>query len=344
MGELTKEEFSIIYKEKFMPLLKVLEEEQKQLMNKGKFFLIATILFFIAVFNPISLVLILAYPAVFIAIVIIFVIVLYMKGPLVKGENSSMKKDVVAKILALYGNMYFSDNKDIISVQEIKDMGLFPKFKTKEDDDIVIGIHNGCNFAIDECTMSHNQIASKNKSSTVSDFKGFIVKIQMKKNFSGKTVVGLKDEIKPFKGSEEVMLEDVKFCSNLMVYSTDQIEARYILTTAFMEKLNVLGNNFTKRYIEKYTTANNRENGILGALSNFCLSQYMSDPTATKVSAAFYGGYAYLFVPCFDDLFELYQYIGLDIPSEEQCYNVYKDIALILSIIDYLRLNSVTGL
>jgi hypothetical protein len=67
---------------------------------------------------------------------------------------------------------------------------------------------------------------------------GFFVIISMNKNFKGKTIV---KENKLFKNMsfyiERVHLEDPEFESKFDVYSTDQVEARYLLTTTFMERL-----------------------------------------------------------------------------------------------------------
>ncbi len=87
----------------------------------------------------------------------------------------------------------------------------------------------------------------------------------MNKNFNGQTIV-LKDRgmigsfltiqkngnwIKPeFFAFEKVKLEDPVFEKIFNVYSTDQIEARYLLTTAFMERLITLTEIFKNNPIE----------------------------------------------------------------------------------------------
>ena len=47
---------------------------------------------------------------------------------------------------------------------------------------------------------------------------------------------------------EEVVLEDAEFMSMYKIYSTNQIEARYVLTTAFIERFKNLKTTFKAKY------------------------------------------------------------------------------------------------
>ena len=64
-------------------------------------------------------------------------------------------------------------------------------------------------------------------------------------------------------GLQQVNLEDVKFEKEYNVYSNDQIEARYVLTTAFMERFKNIQLAFRASKIE----ASISEQGILLAIS-----------------------------------------------------------------------------
>ena len=89
-------------------------------------------------------------------------------------------------------------------------------------------------------------------------FNGVIAKISVNKKFSSKTI------IRPDKGSfgdwvsgrklpenqEVVRLEDPVFDKLFNVYSNDQIEARYLLTTTFMERLIEVEKAFGSQKIE----------------------------------------------------------------------------------------------
>lgn len=85
-------------------------------------------------------------------------------------------------------------------------------------------------------------------------FRGVIVEFAMNKNFEGHTIIldnsgdGRKVRVDKRK-FEEVKLEDVEFAKNYTVYSTNQIEARYLITTAFIDRLKNLKTKFKSKYI-----------------------------------------------------------------------------------------------
>ena len=66
------------------------------------------------------------------------------------------------------------------------------------------------------------------------------------KNFKGETIIKpIKEASKSaFAQKQEVYLEDPLFNKNFKIFADDQVEARYLLTTAFMERLL----NFQKKY------------------------------------------------------------------------------------------------
>jgi len=81
-------------------------------------------------------------------------------------------------------------------------------------------------------------------------FKGIIFCADFNKHFNGVTVVRPKDVSAAFgawisdkmpifssSGRDIVKLENIEFCEAFVTYSTDQVEARYILTPSMMERL-----------------------------------------------------------------------------------------------------------
>ena len=350
-ANITKEEFSKIYQESFVPNLKNLEQERLELMSKIKPFGIVTLIaviisvigFFIKNGYCMGIGYIVTFPCV------IYITLLYSK------IRKKLKKEVVSKILSIYGNLYFSESKDVISYKDIRSMGLFPSFTEKSDDDIVIGLYKGCNFVINECKLRHTERYGKN-STTVTDFSGLLIKIQINKNFSGKTIVGNKWHITKLNGFADVVLEDVEFMKSRKVYSTDQIEARYILTTSFMERLKMLGATFAYDRSTKQipsSTQGFQEQSLIQNLHSAAESIKNADFNIRSmaipylnygagVSAAFTDGYVYLFVPSREDFFEID--INTTLYDENKYYNIYVEIQSILSIIDYLKLNLKLGM
>lgn len=85
-------------------------------------------------------------------------------------------------------------------------------------------------------------------------FKGVVVEFDMNKNFEGHTFVlenaktanCIKFDRSKF---EEIKLEDVEFTKKYKAYSNDQVEARYVLTTGFMERFLNMKTAFKAKYI-----------------------------------------------------------------------------------------------
>ncbi len=356
MAEITREEFKKIYDEKFVPILENLELGRLENIKKCKKLipiaivglLIALPFFFTE--NPVHIII----GLVIFVVSQLITISLYMG--IKNAERKDLKNQIVSKILALYGNLFFSDNKDAVSFREIKDMGLYRRASKKTTDDVIIGVHKGCNLVISESRLTHQESrgSGENRSTeTVVDFNGLIVKIQMKKNFTGKTIVGIKGDIDKKWGFEKVELESIDFMKNREVYSTDQIEARYILTTAFMERLAALGKNFVKDYANNSAEAvgmnPDQVNQAIGQLQNIKAPAFIQGAIGNLlerevfgVSAGFVEGYAYLFIPSYENFFEVDTSKTLLDPT--QYYIIYKQLDSILSVIDHLNLDSKTGL
>jgi len=85
-------------------------------------------------------------------------------------------------------------------------------------------------------------------------FQGVIIEFDMNKNFEGHTFLvenaATKRAIKvDYSKFQEVKLEDIEFCKKYKVYSDNQIEARYVLTTGFMERFKNMKTAFKAKYI-----------------------------------------------------------------------------------------------
>ena len=90
--------------------------------------------------------------------------------------------------------------------------------------------------------------------SVQSKFRGLLIEFDMNKSFEGHTII-LERGITtrgigiPKEEFEEVNLEDTKFMSKYKIYSDSQIEARFILTPAVMERLNNLHSVYNAKYM-----------------------------------------------------------------------------------------------
>ena len=143
--------------------------------------------------------------------------------------------------------------------------------------------------------------------------QGVVVEFDMNKNFTGHTIIL---ENKKTRHSldfdtnkyEEVILEDSDFNKKFKVFSTDQVEARYLLTTGFMRRFKNIENTFNAKFIR----------------------------------ASFNDGQIFLGINANRDLFKM-----ADLTKDTDCNTftkLFDEIVSILELIDELKLNQKLGL
>lgn len=356
MSDLSRKEFDKIYHEKLEPMLKSLDIERIENDKKAK-------RSFLLLIPSLVICIPICYFCNFQTSIIIFLVLFFINILLYvnikEKERKKLKQLLLPEILKIYGNLYFSENKDSITHKDIYNMGLFRHSTSKSTDDVIIGIDRGCNFVISETKLTHTESQGSGKhrtTRTVTDFEGLIVKIQMKKSFTGKTVVGIKGHISKPAGCENVVLESVDFMRNREVYSTDQIEARYLLTTAFMERLTSLAENFQNdntgniaslqsQSDENYlNTSIKIEIPAVPAIISNTVKRGLENlyERVSGVSAGFVNGYVYLFIPTSQNFFEVSTNDTLLNPVKY--YSIYLQLKAILNIIEYLNLDKNMGL
>ncbi len=353
MSNITRKEFHEIYKNQFEPILKELEKMRKQCipssygLNKLGYILDSTqkvsnalifISFIIGILCQICGVDIIPVDSFLIWMFVLFIgtkfvlvtIFLIAIKFCINNHNNfeklgTLKSKIFPLILQLYGDLNVLDSKDAVTLSMIKDsFGMFKFSCQKIDNDIIGGNYKGIPFIINECEIKSTISKTKNDITiTYTDFAGLIIKIKMNKTFKGSTIVGTKNQISALPGFEKIELEDVKFMQNREIYSTDQIEARYLLTPVFMERLEYMESAFQK-------------NSYLKSLTKVMYSNSLEYRIKPVPSAVFHDDYVYLFLPTNLDFFEIpYDETLL---NEELYYNIYRQLQLILSLVGYFKL------
>lgn len=150
------------------------------------------------------------------------------------------------------------------------------------------------------------------KSAFNKSFRGVFVEIDMNKNFEGHTFVLEKDDYRnkaaaKLQGYEIVKLEDVGFEKQYAVYSQNQIEARYILTTAFMERIKAIKDT----YKAKYVRAAFKDNKIVVAI---------------------------------DTGRDMFKMAGAKDMTKETFLQLFNEVTSVLDLVETLKLNQRTGL
>lgn len=159
------------------------------------------------------------------------------------------KKDVKTFVLKeLFENIsdfnYKLVNQEIYCdvFYSLKHLNLFGIFDEMLLDDCLKYSKNSINFDIYDLSLS--SVASGYKTSLRQViFSGVLVVSNFSSEFSGRTIVLPKFETRSFPDVEKVLLEDLEFNKYFNVYSSNQVEARFLLTTAFMERLLIFARN-----------------------------------------------------------------------------------------------------
>ena len=158
------------------------------------------------------------------------------------------KKMVMDKILAFFGDFRYSAHS-ATRHEILHQSGLIGKFDNQYADDFFSGIYHGVKMQVSNEKLTFEIRTNKGRyEKTV--FNGVIIVLDMNKDFSGQTVVrsdwGMFNFLmsRPrcqidFKKQklDKVVLEDSRFEKYFETFSNNQVEARYVLTTAFMERI-----------------------------------------------------------------------------------------------------------
>lgn len=188
----------------------------------------------------------------------------------------------------------------------IKPSRIIQDYDSYSCDDVFEGQHHNVNFEIIETSCTKG---SGKNSRTV--FKGVVVKLDMNKNFTGHTIIRpaalLHQDIPRI--LKRTKLEDVKFEKRFNVFTDDEVEARYLITPSFMERLNEMKVAFK----------------------------------ANTVSCAFYEKSLLIALSTRKDLFSIGS-LFKRIDDPKQFFTMFEEILSIIKLIDHFKLNQKIGL
>ncbi len=228
-----------------------------------------------------------------------------------KSFEHKVKRLIMPTLMHAVPGFYWQETPPV-TAKDISDCMIFPFANaSKTFDDCFLGEYRKVKVAMSECQYSVN---SGNNSQTV--FQGIVIRFSMNKNFEGTTIIRPKesccsDNYKDLKKAKlsEVKLEDPEFAKKYVVYSTDQVEARYLITTSFMERFKKIENAFASEFA--YCSFKGK-------------SIYIAPHTGT-------------------DLFNLCSLVK-PIGNSEQFETLFYEFASILELVDYFKLDKKLGL
>lgn len=158
------------------------------------------------------------------------------------------KQEVIAEVL-----QSFCENAAFLPQHGIKESifrncNLFTSPDRYHTEDLIKGQVGKTEFCCAEVHAEEKRTTVDSKGRTsqywVDIFKGFLFIADFHKDFRGHTIVQRNRLFKLSFGSSRVKLENPDFEKTFDVYSTDQIEARYLLTPSMMERLLALEAQF----------------------------------------------------------------------------------------------------
>ena len=253
----------------------------------------------------------------------IAIIAIMIPSSIAACYGDEAKTILLPPLLRFFGDLKY-DLANEISADEFSTYEVMPAYSGQ-------AIKNHITGTLDNITLDLVQLSlwlggGKSKTSV---FEGIAVQLQLNKPFEGKTIVkthfwsrqhpakaGVNNEL------QVVKLEDVVFDRWFDVYSSDQVEARCVLTPTLMEQLMQLATLM-------HTWGDSPET-------------FKTEPESHSISCGFYNKGLFLMIPCSIELFQ---------PGSifESAYNfndmrkVLHQISLIRGIIKTLELDKRAG-
>lgn len=244
--------------------------------------------------------LILCYTFVFFAFVFIFSI-----GNKKDFENK-IKAKIMPEVCKCFGNLRWKEERYFGGEIFMKSC-VVPDFNSEVYDDVFKGSFQGVNIDIVE---SKYEIGIDDRT-TIPVFSGVILKLDMNKPFKGHTVIKPNTLISmpPSPYLHHTELEDLEFNKKFDVYTNDEVEARYLITPSFMERLKNVRTAFN----------------------------------ADKYTCAFYDSSLIIALSTNKDLFSLCSLIK-PIDDKKQFYQMYEEMESIMKLIEHFKVNQKIGL
>lgn len=159
---------------------------------------------------------------------------------MMKDIRSGTKDNIVGGICRFLGWTFTETIEEPAQFSTFKEMGLLPgNYSRSTFEDRVSGAAHNANFEFYEAHLEKREGSGKNQR-WVTKFRGQVLAIEFDQKFLGQTVV-LRDkgwlQRKKRGDMKRVGLVDPVFEKIFEAYGTDQVEARYLLTPTFMQRL-----------------------------------------------------------------------------------------------------------
>lgn len=186
-------------------------------------------------------------------ILVWFVIVIFVLSSPFNKYRQEMKDVAMTDFASFFGNFRY-DYQNVLADITLRKSRLFHAYNQHFGDDYFSGKYKDVGIVISEEKLRMITGSGKQRQ-TSKIFSGIMIMLDMNKKFSGQTVLlrdwGIFNKLHMlFDNLENVKLEDVRFEREFEIFSDNQIEARYVLTTGFMEKIMQIQHAFSGKKIQ----------------------------------------------------------------------------------------------
>ena len=246
VSELTDFYYKVLY-----PTLELLDDDRKKLKQKVIKIAVGYTFFFVLIFVVFINFLMQNIDLLFGLGVVYLAIGAFVYKSLIKDYTTEFKDKIIEPLIHAIDNklIYFKDSH--ISQTYFERSELFKQSTDRiSGNDYVDGEIDGVSIKFSDLHVEKRHKNSKGNDNWETVFKGLFIVSEFNKEFKGKTtilpdtaqktfgnLVGNWLQSNNFTREELVKLDDIEFEKEFVVYSDDQIEARYILSHSLMKRL-----------------------------------------------------------------------------------------------------------
>ena len=230
-----------------------------------------------------------------------------------KKFERDLKRRVMTKVCSCFENLKWRsgsyDKEDLFKKSNL----ICEEYSYSSYDDIFKGEYKTISYEIIEGKFikEERSMLERRRRILKKIYAGVIIKLDMNKRFKGNTVIKPDTfmHISPVSSLRHTTLEDVNFEKKFDVFTNDEVEARYLITPSFMERLNNMKVSFS----------------------------------ASKLECAFYDNYLLIGLHTNRDLFSVGSLIN-KVNDSKQFFKMFEEILSIVKLIDYFKLDQKIGL
>ena len=237
--------FSAFYNSEILPSLERDELTRLSVMGKVKKVIPAVV---VTTLIALGIAIYFRAPFVVYAVLTVFGVTIGMGAwtQLMKTVRSNIKENIVGNLCRFLGFAFQSEMAVSPRLEQFITLGLVTKSYDRSNfEDQISGTAHGAKFLLHEAHLENREGTGKNRR-WVTKFRGQLLVIEFYQKFLGRTIV-LRDkgwlQGKKKDDMKRVGLVDPVFEKIFEAYGTDQVEARYLLTPTFMQRLVDLENS-----------------------------------------------------------------------------------------------------